>query len=210
MRALRQIKWMTAGFVLLAAADLSAQTSLIDVEQQARTARLTSEQSLDAVFNCPELLEIHEVRALAERLQAADSEPEVWRSWSQNASMRRQSNIYTNNAIDRANQRWRIAGTQDFIGLTEYVVRGQSAEGGGAGAAEATDPTALLTQLQIQNVMTFESFNGSGYANTAVLQPVLPFPVAMPGLKELFPSHIIRPTLPFTISTPSTRVFFHQ
>ena len=74
MKALRQLKWMLAGFVLLAAADLSAETSLFDGEQQSRTARLTSEQSLDAVFNRPELMEISEVHALAGR--AADSELE--------------------------------------------------------------------------------------------------------------------------------------
>ena len=111
------------------------------------------------------------------------------------------SNIFANDSIDRANQEWEIAGVQDTIGFQEYVIRGQSADGGGAGAAEATDPTALLTQLQIQNVMTFESFNGSGYANAAVVQPVLPFPVAMPGFKELFQSHIVRPTLPFPAPT---------
>jgi len=112
------------------------------------------------------------------------------------------NNIFTNDAIDRADQEWwGTTGVQDSRRFHEYVVRGQSADGGGAGAAEATDPTALLTQLQIQNVMTFESFNGSGYANTAVVQPVLPFPVAMPGFKELFPNHIIRPTLPFPSPT---------
>ena len=71
----------------------------------------------------------------------------------------------------------------------------------GAGAAAATDPSAPLTQLQIQDVLTPESSNASGFANMLIVQPVLPFPVAMPGLKEIFPVHIIRPTLP--IISPS-------
>ncbi|GAF72274.1 unnamed protein product, partial [marine sediment metagenome] len=66
---------------------------------------------------------------------------------------------------------------------------------------DPTDPTAILTQIQMQNTFTFETYNASGYANTAVVQPVLPFPVAMPGLKEFAPFHIVRPTLPFPAPT---------
>ncbi len=129
MNRLLKIQLVTAGIVLMAAADLSAETPLFDHGQRARTVWLTSEQSLDAVFNRPEL-EISEVRALAERLHAADSELEEWRSWSQNASMTRQSNNFTNDAIERANQRWRTGGVQDFIGFGKYIVRGQSADDG--------------------------------------------------------------------------------
>ena len=86
------------------------------------------------------------------------------------------------------------------IDLGDVVVRGQDGDeapaGGGAGAAAATDPSAILTQLQIQNVFTPKTYDASGYKNTLILQPVLPFPVAMPGLKEFFPNHIMRPTLP--------------
>ena len=60
------------------------------------------------------------------------------------------------------------------------VVRGQGgggASGGGAGASAATDPSAPLTQLQFQNLFNFETYDASGYANTAIVQPVLPFPV---------------------------------
>ncbi len=83
------------------------------------------------------------------------------------------------------------------------VVRGQSGEEGSrsAGAAAATDPSAILTQFQIQNVFTPETYDASGHSNTLILQPVLPFPVAMPGLKEIFPNHIIRPTLPIIAPT---------
>ena len=118
---------------------------------------------------------------------------------------------------------------QEFASLCNYVVRGQSPDdpmdhrsGTGTGLAEhhssvvhknntqlhphsggvdPTDPSAILTQLQLQNNFTAESYNASGYANTFVVQPVLPFPVAIPGLKELFPAHIIRPTLPFPAPT---------
>jgi hypothetical protein len=70
-----------------------------------------------------------------------------------------------------------------------------------SGGVDPTDPTAILTQLQLQNTFGFESYNASGYANTFVVQPVIPFPVAMPGLKEIFPAHIMRPTLPFPAPT---------
>ncbi len=73
--------------------------------------------------------------------------------------------------------------------------------GGGSGGADPTDPSAILTQFQIQNVYTPETYNSSGHSNSLILQPVLPFPVAMPLLKEFIPNHVIRPTLP--IITPT-------
>ncbi|MEK6237498.1 MAG: hypothetical protein N2C14_22555 [Planctomycetales bacterium] len=73
--------------------------------------------------------------------------------------------------------------------------QGSGEEGGGAGAAAATDPSAILTQFQFQNVFTPETYDATGYSNSTILQPVLPFPVAMPGLKEIIPAHIMRPTL---------------
>jgi hypothetical protein len=118
---------------------------------------------------------------------------------------------------------------REFASLCNYVVRGQSPDdphdhprGAGTGLAEhhpsvvhknntqahphsggvdPTDPTAILTQIQFQNNFAVESYNASGYANTFIVQPVLPFPVAMPGLKEFFPAHIMRPTLPFPAPT---------
>ena len=92
------------------------------------------------------------------------------------------------------------------VGLRNFVVRGQdsggaSGGGSGAGAAAATDPSAILTQLQIQNVFTPETYDAGGYSNNLILQPVLPFPVAVPGLKEIFPAHIMRPTLPIISPT---------
>jgi hypothetical protein len=81
----------------------------------------------------------------------------------------------------------------------DLVVRGQ--DSGGSGAADATDPSAILTQLQIQNIFTPETYDASGYSNNLILQPVLPFPVAVPGLKEISPAHIMRPTLPIIVPT---------
>ena len=100
-----------------------------------------------------------------------------------------------------------IADRPGYTGFSDYLVRGQSPgggegpSGGGAGAADATDPSAILTQFQIQNVFTPETYDGSGYSNTLILQPVLPFPIAMPLLKDYFPAHIMRPTLPIIAPT---------
>jgi hypothetical protein len=99
-----------------------------------------------------------------------------------------------------------MAGRPGSFKFSDYLVRGQggggaSGGGSGAGAAAATDPSAILTQFQIQNVFTPSTYDASGYSNTLILQPVLPFPVAFPGLKEIFPDHIIRPTLPIIAPT---------
>lgn len=79
---------------------------------------------------------------------------------------------------------------------------GQSGEdSGGGGSADPNDPSAILTQFQMQNIFTPETYDATGYSNTVVLQPVLPFPVALPGLREFFPAHILRPTLPIIAPT---------
>lgn len=101
---------------------------------------------------------------------------------------------------------WSLSGQPIHTSLNQPVIRGQSPSGaggggGGASAAAATDPSAMLTQFQIQNVFTPETYDASGYSNTVILQPVLPFPVAMPGLKDIFPNHIIRPTHPIISPT---------
>lgn len=80
-------------------------------------------------------------------------------------------------------------------------MRGQSPDQKAGGGPDPNNPAAILTQLQVQNIFTPETHDASGYSNTAVVQPVLPFPVAMPGLKEIFPAHIIRPTLPIISPT---------
>lgn len=81
----------------------------------------------------------------------------------------------------------------------DLVIRGQSpGEGDGAGAAAATDPSVPLTQLQLQNVFTPETYNASGYSNTFIVQPVIPLNI---GEDAFFPYHIIRPTLPVIAPT---------
>ncbi len=76
--------------------------------------------------------------------------------------------------------------------FNDFIVRGQD-DGGGAGAAAATDPSVPLTQMQFQNVFVPESYNASGYSNQIILQPVIPLNISEDGF---FPYHIIRPTLP--------------
>lgn len=98
-------------------------------------------------------------------------------------------------------QRLRLMQDPVRVGLGDSLVRGQSPDGGGgdgdgAGAAAATDPSAILTQLQLQNVFTPKTYDADGYSNTFIVQPVLPFPVASPLLRDYFPAHIMRPTLP--------------
>jgi hypothetical protein len=84
-----------------------------------------------------------------------------------------------------------------FAPAGDLVIRGQSPSGegggGGAGAAAATDPSVPLTQLQLQNVFTPETYDASGYSNTFIVQPVIPLNI---GEDAFFPYHIVRPTLP--------------
>ncbi len=70
--------------------------------------------------------------------------------------------------------------------------------GGGAGAGAATDPSVPLTQFQIQNVFTPETYDASGYSNTVILQPVLSLKICEDAF---FPFHIVRPTLPIIAPT---------
>ena len=85
---------------------------------------------------------------------------------------------------------------------SEIVFRGQSqgsggGGGGGAGAAAATDPSVPLTQFQFQNTFVPNTYNADGYANTFVIQPVVPLHLNW----DFFPYHIIRPTLPIIAPT---------
>ena len=52
----------------------------------------------------------------------------------------------------------------------------------GGGSADPNNPSAILTQFAVQNNITPETYDAMGYFNTLVLQPVLRFPVATPGL----------------------------
>lgn len=65
-------------------------------------------------------------------------------------------------------------------------------DGGGAGAAQSVDPTAPLAQIRFQNYFIPSTRDADGYANTFVIQPVIPMYLN----SEIFPYHILRPTLP--------------
>ena len=55
-----------------------------------------------------------------------------------------------------------------------------------------------LAAFQIQNVFAPESYDASGYANTLIVQPVIPLKICEDAF---FPYHIIRPTLPIIAPT---------
>lgn len=88
----------------------------------------------------------------------------------------------------------------DFASTSRQVIRGQSSDGGGggAGAAAATDPSVPLTQLQLQNQFTPETYDATGYSNTFIIQPVIPLNI---DEDAFFPYHIIRPTIPVIAPT---------
>lgn len=70
---------------------------------------------------------------------------------------------------------------------------GEGESGGGAGAGAAVNPSVPLSQIQFQNVFIPETYDGSGYANQFVVQPV----IAINRKPEsFFPYHIIRATFP--------------
>ena len=64
-------------------------------------------------------------------------------------------------------------------------------------AAAATDPIADLIQFQIQNIYTPKSYHADGYANTFILQPVVPFKLPW----TYVPLLVTRTTLPY-VTTP--------
>jgi hypothetical protein len=64
-------------------------------------------------------------------------------------------------------------------------------------AEQATDPTAILTQFQTQNIFVPQTYDSTGYANQLIIQPVIPI-VA----KKYFPfTQIWRPTFPLSVVT---------
>jgi len=63
-------------------------------------------------------------------------------------------------------------------------------------AKQATDPSAPLALLQFQNVFIPESHAADGYANTFIVQPVIPIPK-----QGWFPRSVWRPTIPL-VTTP--------
>jgi hypothetical protein len=71
-------------------------------------------------------------------------------------------------------------------------------KGGGDLATAATNPVGALIQLQFQDVYTPNSRNSDGYANTAILQPVIPFELPEDGY---FQGIVTRTTIPY-VTTP--------
>jgi hypothetical protein len=64
-------------------------------------------------------------------------------------------------------------------------------------AASATNPIANLIQFQTQNQYNWDNHNSSGYSNSFIIQPVIPF--KLPWKKV--PTLVTRTTLPY-VSTP--------
>jgi len=100
---------------------------------------------------------------------------------------------YTLDSVDRWDH------TQD----PKHAIAKQDAPGGSKGdeslAAKATDPTAMLTQVQIQNVFVPKSIKADGYANQFIIQPVIPV-----VQRSWMPSRmVVRPTVPI-LTTPET------
>jgi hypothetical protein len=79
----------------------------------------------------------------------------------------------------------------------------QEAKGGDTKAdhgdltTKATNPVGSLIQLQLQNLYIPSSDNSSGYANTAIIQPVIPFDLG----DGYFQGIITRTTMPI-VTTP--------
>jgi hypothetical protein len=65
-------------------------------------------------------------------------------------------------------------------------------------ASRATNPGAALIQMQFQNQYTPETHNADGYANSFIIQPVIPFVM---GEEHYFQSILTRVTLPI-VTTP--------
>jgi hypothetical protein len=63
-------------------------------------------------------------------------------------------------------------------------------------AAAATNPIANLVQFQVNDSFSPSNHNASGYSNTTVIQPVIPFKLPW----ESMPLLITRTTLPYVIT----------
>ncbi|MCK5353781.1 MAG: hypothetical protein KAJ63_01580 [Methyloprofundus sp.] len=68
-------------------------------------------------------------------------------------------------------------------------------------AVAATNPIANLMQFQFQNTSSIESYNSSGYANSFVIQPVIPFKFT-DDPDAFFKFGVTRTTLPI-LTTPN-------
>ena len=109
------------------------------------------------------------------------------------------SRIYPSESIDP----WQepVAGSTPDFGPAMEGNLPASGNGGnaGAGAGDAVNPGAPLSQIQFQNVFIPESYQSSGYSNQFIIQPVISVN-RKPG--SYFDYHIIRPTLPILEPNP--------
>jgi hypothetical protein len=64
-------------------------------------------------------------------------------------------------------------------------------------AGAATNPVANLVQFQMQNSYSPHSYNGDGYSNVGIIQPVVPFKLGW----EKVPLLVTRTTLPYISTT---------
>jgi len=89
----------------------------------------------------------------------------------------------------------------NFKGPSSGGAAGGGAAGGsgGAGAGAANNPGVPLAQFQFQNVFVPESYEGTGYSNQFIVQPVIPI---MRNPDSYFKYHIVRPTLPILSPVP--------
>jgi hypothetical protein len=89
-----------------------------------------------------------------------------------------------------------VLSSASIISATQPTGSGKVDHGGLA--TQATNPAAALIQLQIQNVFVPNSHNSSGYANTFIIQPVIPFSL---GKDSYFQNLVTRTTIP-VVTTP--------
>ena len=98
---------------------------------------------------------------------------------------------------------WLICGML-FFSIPPVTANAQEAKGGDAKhdsgdlTTKATNPLGALIQLQLQNLYFPDSNNSSGYANTAYIQPVVPFELSA---DSYFQGIVTRTTIPI-VTTP--------
>jgi hypothetical protein len=84
-----------------------------------------------------------------------------------------------------------------LVGAQASAEDPQGHDASGELTTKATNPVGALIQLQLQNLYIPSSDNSSGYANTAIVQPVVPFDLG----DGYFQGIITRTTIPI-VTTP--------
>ena len=91
-----------------------------------------------------------------------------------------------------------LAGTLAAQEATDADTKADTKKGGGNLTTAATNPVGALIQLQLQDLYIPNSDNSSGYANTGIIQPVVPISLPEDGY---FQGIITRTTIPI-VTTP--------